>query len=48
MTTVPLAADDRFTPQPETAVSALRQKLNLPNPYVLYLGINKPHKNSFG
>ncbi|MAU01785.1 MAG: glycosyl transferase family 1 [Anaerolineaceae bacterium] len=45
ITAVPLAADDKFKPQPETAVAALRQKLNLPDQYVLYLGINKPHKN---
>lgn len=45
ITTVPLAADDRFRPQPATAVATLRHKLNLPNKYVLYLGINKPHKN---
>jgi alpha-1,3-rhamnosyl/mannosyltransferase len=45
ITAVPLAADDQFRPQPETAVTALRQKLNLPEQYVLYLGINKPHKN---
>ncbi|WP_420631591.1 glycosyltransferase family 4 protein [Candidatus Leptofilum sp.] len=42
---VPLAADDRFEPQPETAVATLRQKLNLPERFVLYLGSNKPHKN---
>lgn len=45
ITAVPLAADPQFTPQPETAVAALRQKLHLPERYVLYLGINKPHKN---
>jgi alpha-1,3-rhamnosyl/mannosyltransferase len=45
ITAVPLAADAQFTPQPGTAVAALRQKLNLPKRYVLYLGINKPHKN---
>ncbi len=45
ITAVPLAADTHFKPQPETAVAALRQKLNLPQHYVLYLGINKPHKN---
>ena len=45
ITAVPLAADAHFTPQSETAVANLRQKFNLPNQYVLYLGINKPHKN---
>ena len=45
ITAIPLAADAHFAPQPETAVTALHQKLNLPEQYVLYLGINKPHKN---
>jgi glycosyltransferase involved in cell wall biosynthesis len=45
ITAVPLAADAHFKPQPETAVAALRQKYSLPNKYLLYLGINKPHKN---
>ncbi len=45
ITAVPLAADEQFKPQPETAVNNLRQELNLPEKYVLYLGINKPHKN---
>ena len=45
ITAVPLAADEQFKPQPVMAVAALRQKLNLPEQYVLYFGINKPHKN---
>ena len=45
ITAIPLAADAHFAPQPETAVTTLHQKLNLPEQYVLYLGINKPHKN---
>lgn len=45
VSTIPLAADEHFQPQPETAVTALHHKLNLPESYVLYLGINKPHKN---
>ncbi len=45
ITAVPLAADEQFKPQSETAVAAVRQKLKLPEQYVLYLGINKPHKN---
>ena len=45
ITAVPLAVDKQFMPQPETAVSALCQKWNLPQNYVLYLGSNKPHKN---
>ncbi|VAW31105.1 Glycosyltransferase [hydrothermal vent metagenome] len=45
ITAVPLAADAHFRPQTETAVAALRSKYSLPTQYVLYLGINKPHKN---
>lgn len=45
ITAVPLAVDAQFRPQPETAVYSTIQKYNLPTPYVLYLGINKPHKN---
>lgn len=45
ITAVPLAADPSFTPQTETAAAALRSKFDLPTSYVLYLGINKPHKN---
>ncbi|WP_420642882.1 glycosyltransferase family 4 protein [Candidatus Leptofilum sp.] len=41
----PLAADDRFKPQTEAIIATLRQKRSLPDRYVLYLGINKPHKN---
>ncbi|GJM40461.1 MAG: glycosyl transferase family 1 [Ardenticatenaceae bacterium] len=45
ITTIPLAVDTHFRPQSSTAVHALGDKLNLPQPYLLYLGINKPHKN---
>lgn len=45
ITAVPLAADPHFQPQPPATIAALRQKLNLPDNYALYLGINKPHKN---
>jgi alpha-1,3-rhamnosyl/mannosyltransferase len=45
ITAVPLAADAQFRPQSDTAVASLRQKYNLAEQYVLYLGINKPHKN---
>jgi alpha-1,3-rhamnosyl/mannosyltransferase len=41
----PLAADERFTPQPPAAVEAVRAAYSLPPRYVLYLGANKPHKN---
>lgn len=45
ITVTPLAADDRFQPQPAEAVAAIRHKYGLSQDYVLYLGINKPHKN---
>ena len=45
LTVIPLAADDRFRPQPESVVATSRQRYDLPRHYVLYLGSNKPHKN---
>lgn len=45
VTVTPLAAEGRFQPQPPAAIEALRQRLGLDRPYVLYLGSNKPHKN---
>jgi alpha-1,3-rhamnosyl/mannosyltransferase len=42
----PLAADPRFTPQPHSAIAALRARHTLPERYVLSLASNKPHKNS--
>jgi len=43
--TTPLAPDPRFRPQPEAAIAAIRARYALPDHVVLYLGINKPHKN---
>lgn len=45
VTSIPLAADPRFQPQSSQAIAAVRQKYQLPARYLLYLGINKPHKN---
>ncbi len=45
VTAIPLAADPRFTPQPPSAVDAIRRKYALPDRFIFYLGINKPHKN---
>ena len=45
LTTIPLAPDPHFTPQSRTVVEEMHQKYQLPANYVLYLGINKPHKN---
>ncbi|MXX26445.1 MAG: glycosyltransferase family 4 protein [Caldilineaceae bacterium SB0668_bin_21] len=41
----PLAASARYRPQPANAVGRVRQKYHLPDQFLLYLGINKPHKN---
>lgn len=41
----PLAADARFAPRSPEEVATVRQKYALSNPYVLYVGSNKPHKN---
>ncbi|MBX3000289.1 MAG: glycosyltransferase family 4 protein [Caldilineaceae bacterium] len=45
VTAIPLAADPRFQPQPPNVVESARRKYNLPDHYLFYLGINKPHKN---
>ncbi len=41
----PLGVDTQFCPANEEAIFNLRQKYDLPGGYILYLGINKPHKN---
>ncbi len=41
----PGAADARFSPASAEAIAAVRARYDLPPAYVLYLGINKPHKN---
>lgn len=41
----PLAADASFYPRPPAEVAAVRARYGLPDQYVLYVGINKPHKN---
>ncbi|MBW7882230.1 MAG: glycosyltransferase family 4 protein, partial [Caldilineaceae bacterium] len=45
VTTAPLAAAARFSPQPAAALDAVRAKYDLRTPFLLYVGINKPHKN---
>jgi glycosyltransferase involved in cell wall biosynthesis len=45
ITAVPLAADPHFQPQPPAEIGRICRQYNLPPDYVLYLGINKPHKN---
>ena len=41
----PLAAGPEYRPQPASEVGRVRQKYHLPDQFILYLGINKPHKN---
>lgn len=45
ITVIPLAASSRFYPQPQSEIERVRGKLSLPESYILYVGINKPHKN---
>ncbi len=45
ITVTPLAADSSFQPQPAAEIDRVRAKYNLPARFVLYLGVNKPHKN---
>jgi len=45
VTVTPLAVDARFRPVGLGRVADLRARLGLPARYVLYVGINKPHKN---
>lgn len=44
-TVTPLAAGARYRPQPSAEVSRIRHQYRLPERFLLYLGINKPHKN---
>ncbi len=44
-TVVHLAADERFRPLGREQLGKTLQRLGLPREYVLYMGINKPHKN---
>lgn len=41
----PEAADVRFRPVGEDAVAAMRQRMSLDRPYVLFFGVDRPHKN---
>ena len=42
---IPLGVDDSFHPRGAKELTRLREHWGLYLPYVLYLGINKPHKN---
>ncbi len=41
----PLAAGPEYRPQTASQANRVRQKYHLPSEFLLYLGINKPHKN---
>lgn len=45
MTVIPLACDAHFQPLSSEEQKKFRHRLNLPQSYILYVGINKPHKN---
>jgi glycosyltransferase involved in cell wall biosynthesis len=45
LTVAPLGVEERFRPVPEAERTQMRERLGLRAPYILYLGINKPHKN---
>lgn len=45
ITVIPYAPAPRFQPQSSAAINAARTALDLPPQYLLYFGINKPHKN---
>lgn len=40
-----LAAEGKFHPPSKEEIKRVRKRFSLPDNYVLYLGINKPHKN---
>ncbi|HEX9028931.1 MAG TPA: glycosyltransferase family 1 protein, partial [Anaerolineales bacterium] len=42
---IPLATGSSFYPRAEEEIAVMRQRYDLLNPYALYVGINKPHKN---
>ncbi|MCY3899696.1 MAG: glycosyltransferase family 1 protein [Caldilineaceae bacterium] len=44
-TVTPLAAGACYRPQPSAEIARIRHQFRLPESFLLYLGINKPHKN---
>ena len=45
ITVVPLAVDALFTPRQQEETDEVLRRLGIAQPYLLYVGINKPHKN---
>jgi alpha-1,3-rhamnosyl/mannosyltransferase len=48
ISTIPLAANITFNPQPMGTIEVARSRYDLPHRYCLYVGTNKPHKNLLG
>ncbi len=48
ITVIPLAANHNYKPCTEREVERVKGKHGLPDRYVLYVGMNKPHKNLIG
>lgn len=42
---IPLGVEPRFRPQPPSEIERVRDLHGLPESFILYVGINKPHKN---
>ena len=45
ITVTPLAADERFHPQPPDRIAVIRRKYGLDRPYLLFVGTIEPRKN---
>ena len=45
LSVIPLAADSGFHPRNSAEITRMREQLDLPEHYALYVGSNKPHKN---
>lgn len=45
ITVIPHGVESRFRPQSQTEIDRVRTAYRLPERFILYLGINKPHKN---
>ena len=48
ITVIPHGVERRFHPQPQPEIERVQTAYDLPARFILYLGINKPHKNLVG